>query len=162
MRIRLRVSFGSLRFQPSHDIIRHPRGGQRCSGKSAVILSGKCQEKVLLVTGSTLWVGPAGVTLSVTTPFHVLSVCPLEWCVFLCFMLQSQCHLIRASRSTHSSYPHNPPGRRSSPGSAAVARCCFISLTPGIDGAYSHSSITETYVSQGSLRRSLTLFLERE
>lgn len=84
----------------THDVIR--RVGQRCSGKSTVILSGKCQGKVLSdrkrvcvsvracvcgwvrlqvpscfkvcvhLAGWTPWVAPVGVTLSMTTPFHVL------------------------------------------------------------------------------------------
>lgn len=62
-------------------------------------------------------------------------------------MLQSQYHLIRTSRSTHSSCPHSPSGRRSSPGSAAVARCCFISPTPRIDGVYSRFCHRNIWVS---------------
>lgn len=164
----------------THDVIR--RVGQRCSGKSTVILSGKCQGKVLSdrkrvcvcvsvpacvgwcvcrshhvskCVCTFCWLDPVGGSSGCNT-FHDNTFpcsCPLDWCVFVCFMLQSQCHLIRSSPSTHPSYPHTPPGRRSSPGSAAAARCCFISLTPGIDGAYSRSSIAVAFPPTLSHRR---------
>lgn len=102
--------------------------------------------------------GKSTVTLFQNLGENVLSDCdhafpsssPLELSVLVGFVSQYRRCLFRTSRSTHRSYPHNPTGRRSNPICSAVARCCF--RTPGINGAYSHSSvslsITETYVSQ--------------
>lgn len=95
--------------------------------------------------------GKSTVTLVLSDWDHAFTYSsPLELSVLVGFVSQYRRCLFRTSRSTHRSYPHNPPGRRSNPICAAVARCCF--RTPGINGAYSHSSvsvsITETYVSQ--------------